>query len=267
MSSSPKSAMGALKPLWRLEKAFAKYFIKRVLLDLLLSLFCWTELSYAFGWFDRVPDDVNVGVLLCRASLWPLMFYLIRWLRAETDPEADNRSGRDHWLPKPRTCVEFHGVQQQSSSSVRAGEGGGPVVVQAAQPAERVIERCVDGETLKSIDGIKEGEALNDNCGDVEGTLQPNQISQLISDFNRALNEFETKKKSIHIGNPSTLPFTELIGNKSEGHIWDLPGGLVMTHEFGSVNMVNIPDKEESTTTTMKGNELDQSDQPPHRAI
>ena len=81
MSSSPKSAMGALKSLWRLEKAFAKYFIKRVLLDLLLSLFCWTELSYAFGWFDRVPDDVNVGVLLYRASLWLLMFYLIRWLR------------------------------------------------------------------------------------------------------------------------------------------------------------------------------------------
>nr|POF20601.1 hypothetical protein CFP56_77648 [Quercus suber] len=47
----------------------------------------------------------------------------------------------------------------------------------------------------------------------------------------------------------------ELIGNKSEEHIRDLPGGLVMTHEFGSVNMVNIPDKEKSATTTMKGNE------------
>ena len=79
-------------------------------------------------------------------------------------------------------------------------------------------------------------------------------VNQLILDFNRALNEFETKKKSIHIGNPSTLPFTELIGNKSEEHIWDLPGGLVMTHEFGSVNMVNIPDKEKCATTTMKGN-------------
>ena len=43
------------------------------------------------------------------------------------------------------------------------------------QPAERVIERCVDGEALKSIDGIKEGEALNNNCEDVEGTLQPNR--------------------------------------------------------------------------------------------
>ena len=135
-----------------------------------------------------------------------------------------------------------------------------------AQPAERVTERCVNGEALKSIDGIKEGEALNNNCGDVEGTLQPNQVNQLISDFNRALNEFETKKKSIHIGNPSTLPFTELITNKSEEHIWDLPGGLVMTHEFGLVNMVNIH-KEKSATTTMKGNEPDQSDQPPHRAI
>ena len=32
-------------------------------------------------------------------------------------------------------------------------------------------------------------------------------------------------------------------------------------------NMVNIPDKEKSTTATMKGNEPDQSNQPPHRAI
>ena len=55
---------------------------------------------------------------------------------------------------------------------MRAGEGGGPVM---AQPAERVIERCVDGEALKSIDGIKEGEALNNNCGDMEGMLQPNR--------------------------------------------------------------------------------------------
>ena len=83
------------------------------------------------------------------------------------------------------------------------------------------------------------------------------QVNQLILDFNRALNEFETKKKSIHIGNPLTLPFTELIRNKSEEHIWDLQGGLVMTHEFGSVNMVNIPDKEKCVTTTMKDNEPD----------
>nr|POE95330.1 hypothetical protein CFP56_05688 [Quercus suber] len=47
----------------------------------------------------------------------------------------------------------------------------------------------------------------------------------------------------------------ELIGNKSDEHIQDLSGGLVMTHEFGSVNMVNSPDKEKSATTTMKGNE------------
>ena len=32
-------------------------------------------------------------------------------------------------------------------------------------------------------------------------------------------------------------------------------------------NMVNIPDKEKSATTTMKANEPDQSNQPPHRAI
>nr|POE50860.1 hypothetical protein CFP56_35758 [Quercus suber] len=59
----------------------------------------------------------------------------------------------------------------------------------------------------------------------------------------------------------------ELVGNKSEKHIRDLLGGLVMTHEFRSVNMVNIPDKEKSATTTMKGNEPVQSDQPPHHAI
>ena len=40
----------------------------------------------------------------------------------------------------------------------------------------------------------------------------------------------------------------------------------MMTHEFGLVNMVNIH-KEKSATTTMKGNEPDQSNQPPHRAI
>ena len=32
-------------------------------------------------------------------------------------------------------------------------------------------------------------------------------------------------------------------------------------------NMVNIPDKEKSSTIAMKGNELDKSNQPPHRAI
>ena len=32
-------------------------------------------------------------------------------------------------------------------------------------------------------------------------------------------------------------------------------------------HMVNIPDKEKSATTTMKGNEPDQSNQPPHHAI
>ena len=46
---------------------------------------------------------------------------------------------------------------------MRAGEGGSLVVVQSV---ERVIER--------SVDGIREGEALNNNCVDMEGTLQPN---------------------------------------------------------------------------------------------
>ena len=65
---------------------------------------------------------------------------------------------------KPRAGAKFHGVQSQSSSSVRVGEGGSVVV----QPAEGMTERCADGEALKnidgealqSVDGIKEGEAL-----------------------------------------------------------------------------------------------------------
>ena len=80
---------------------------------------------------------------------------------------------------KPRARVEFHGVQSQSSSLVRAGEGGSLVVVQSV---ERVIERSVDGEALMSVDGIREGEALNNNCVDMEGTLQPNQEDELILD-------------------------------------------------------------------------------------
>nr|POF11885.1 hypothetical protein CFP56_44959 [Quercus suber] len=69
------------------------------------------------------------------------------------------------------------------------------------------------------------------------------------------------------LGNSIMDNSKELIGNKSEEHIRDLPGGLVMTHEFGSVNMVNNPDKEKSATTTMNGNEPDQFDQSPHHAI
>ena len=49
------------------------------------------------------------------------------------------------------------------------------------QLGKRVTERCVDGEALKSVDGIKEGEALNNFCVDVEGTLQSNQGTQLVS--------------------------------------------------------------------------------------
>uniref|UniRef100_A0A7N2LC90 Uncharacterized protein n=1 Tax=Quercus lobata TaxID=97700 RepID=A0A7N2LC90_QUELO len=80
---------------------------------------------------------------------------------------------------KPRARAKFHGVQSQSSSSVRAGEDGSPMVV---QPAKRVTKKSVDGEAFKSIDGIKKGEALNNNCVDVKGTLQPNQEEQQISD-------------------------------------------------------------------------------------
>ena len=80
---------------------------------------------------------------------------------------------------KPRARAKFHGVQSQSSSSVRAGEDGSPMVV---QPAKRVTKKSVDGEAFKSIDGIKKGEALNNNCADVEGTLQLNQEEQQISD-------------------------------------------------------------------------------------
>ena len=44
-----------------------------------------------------------------------------------------------------------------------------------------MTKKSVDGEAFKNIDGIKKGEALNNNCADVEGTLQPNQEDQQIS--------------------------------------------------------------------------------------
>ncbi|KAF3950800.1 hypothetical protein CMV_023492 [Castanea mollissima] len=87
---------------------------------------------------------------------------------------------------KPRARAELYGGHSQSSSSVKAGEGG-PAVVQLV---EGMTERCYDeealkdinGETLQSVDGIKEGEAMVNNCEDVEATLQPTQGIQQILD-------------------------------------------------------------------------------------
>nr|POE87198.1 hypothetical protein CFP56_33083 [Quercus suber] len=66
----------------------------------------------------------------------------------------------------------------------RVGEGG-PVLV---KPAEGMTEGCAAGEALKNIDvetlqfvdGIKEGEALESSCVDVEAELQPFQGIQQI---------------------------------------------------------------------------------------
>nr|POE69798.1 hypothetical protein CFP56_79063 [Quercus suber] len=59
----------------------------------------------------------------------------------------------------------------------------------------------------------------------------------------------------LNVGNDDNSPIITPINSNSQQSQWQV------------FNMVNIPGKEKSTTTTMKGNEPDQSNQPPHRAI
>ena len=59
----------------------------------------------------------------------------------------------------------------------------------------------------------------------------------------------------LNAGNDDSSPIIAPINSNSQQSQWQV------------FNMVNIPDKEKSTTATMKGNEPDQSNQPPHRAI
>ncbi|KAL0014215.1 hypothetical protein SO802_001284 [Lithocarpus litseifolius] len=86
---------------------------------------------------------------------------------------------------KPRARAEFHSIPTQSSSSVRIGER----VPAAVQPAEGMTEgvegeafNSVDGETLQTVDGVKEGEVLEINCVEVADTLQTTQGMQQFSD-------------------------------------------------------------------------------------
>ena len=59
----------------------------------------------------------------------------------------------------------------------------------------------------------------------------------------------------LNVGNDDSSPIIAPINSNFQQSQWQV------------FNMVNIPGKEKSTTTTMKGNEPDQSNQPPHRAI
>ena len=59
----------------------------------------------------------------------------------------------------------------------------------------------------------------------------------------------------LNAGNDDSSPIIAPINSNSQQSQWQV------------FNMVNIPDKEKSATTTMKGNEPDQSNQPPHHAI
>ena len=59
----------------------------------------------------------------------------------------------------------------------------------------------------------------------------------------------------LNVGNDDISPIIALINSNSQ------------QSQRQVFNMVNIPDKEKSATTTMKGNKPNQSNQPPHRAI
>ena len=93
---------------------------------------------------------------------------------------------RDHQLGEFIMAAQSHGVQSQLSSSVREGEGGSVEV----QPAEGMTEggdvdvalQNINGETLQTVEGNKEGEAQGNYCVEVGDTLQPVQGIQHISD-------------------------------------------------------------------------------------
>nr|POF23019.1 hypothetical protein CFP56_15504 [Quercus suber] len=106
--------------------------------------------------------------------------------------------------------AQFHGVQSQSSTSVRKREGGSVVV----QPTEGMTKggdddvalKIIDGETLQTIEGNKVGEAQEINCVEVVDTLQPIQGIQKISDsllppINAPNNEGVTLESEISVPN------------------------------------------------------------------
>nr|POE70106.1 hypothetical protein CFP56_23656 [Quercus suber] len=67
-------------------------------------------------------------------------------------------------------------MEDEMAAPGKVGEGNLVVV----KPAEGMTEECVAGkalkntdvETLQSVDGIKEGEALEGSCVDMEAKLQ-----------------------------------------------------------------------------------------------
>nr|POF00764.1 hypothetical protein CFP56_68291 [Quercus suber] len=147
--------------------------------------------------------------------------------------------------------------------------------IQWQAPPQGMVMINFDGamstKTLSSGIGV-----VRDDSGSVLGALSqhiPQVVSPLGIDakaasralqfaselgFNQVILEGDCQQQRVS-GNSIIDSSKELTGNKSEEHIRDLSGGLVMTHEFGSVNLVNIPDKEKSATTTVKGNEPNQS--------
>nr|POE85138.1 hypothetical protein CFP56_55364 [Quercus suber] len=160
---------------------------------------------------------------------------------------------------------------------------GGLVVV---KPAEGMTERCatgealknIDAETLQSVDGIKEGEALESSCVDVEAELQPFQGIQQILDSLSSLSPpiNAPNDGGVNMETENSIPISVL-----EADLFDIQiresdeavktyGNNAKFKGFQS-DVINFqstsPDKEKSATTTMKGNEPDQSNQPPHRAI
>lgn len=94
---------------------------------------------------------------------------------------------RDQQLGEVIMAAQFHDVQLQSRTSVREREGGSVVVMQLAEGMteggdDDVALMAIDGETLQTVEGNKEGEAQEKNCVAVADTLQPIQGIQQISD-------------------------------------------------------------------------------------
>nr|POF24769.1 hypothetical protein CFP56_56626 [Quercus suber] len=160
---------------------------------------------------------------------------------------------------------------------------GGPVVV---KPAEGMTERCatcealknIDAETLQSVDGIKEGEALESSCVDVGAKLQPFQgIQQILDSLSSLSPSFNAPNDGgVNMETENSIPISVL-----EADLFDIQiresdeavktyGNNAKFKGFQS-DVINFqstsPDKEKSATTTMKCNEPDQSNQPLHHAI
>ena len=84
-------------------------------------------------------------------------------------------------------------------------------------------------------------------------------------EFDARINEIDSEMEKFDHINCMTQPINisqDILSEAREKHVLAKPQSQRQVF-----NMVNIPDKEKSTTTTMKGNEPDKSNQPPHCAI